>query len=347
MKTQQAPQSLANGLKELKAYSAPITARSLAQLSVTAIGFIVSCVAMYVSLRWTYAATLLLSIPAAGFLVRLFMIQHDCGHHSFFKRTWMNDLVGRIIGVLTMTPYGYWRAQHAKHHATAGNLDKRGVGDVTTLTVDEFIVLPRWRRWAYRAYRNPLILFGLGPTFVFLLKHRAPFDLPLRRTRMWLSVLGTNAGIALGFTAAAAAMGLGTAIKLYLPVMMIASSIGIWLFYVQHQFEGVYWRRQGNWRHADAALLGSSYYALPRPLQWMTANIGFHHIHHLSSRIPNYRLEEAMKHAPVLRENGISLARSFRCARLSLWDECQGKMIGFRDLAPSPRHLRMTHLTRD
>jgi acyl-lipid omega-6 desaturase (Delta-12 desaturase) len=325
---------------QLKGYAAPDRKRSIVQLSLTLGFFVLTWVAMWASLQWHYGVTLLLAVVGAGFLVRLFMIQHDCAHGSFFKSRISNDLVGRALGVLTMTPYGYWRKMHADHHANAGNLDRRGVGDVTTLTVEEFLALPWWRRAAYRMYRHPIVLFGLGPFFLFVLKHRAPLDLPLREKKAWLSVLGTNLALGLVLTGLTIAIGPLSLLKMQGPIMLLASTFGVWLFFIQHQFKGVYWRRQDEWRHDEAALHGSSYYALPRPLEWLTAYIGLHHVHHLCSRIPNYRLRDALVNMPELRAaNRVGFFQSLGCATLALWDEANARLVRFRDL----RHFRRQH----
>lgn len=300
----------------------------------TAAAFVLIWLGMWVSLGHGYWITLLLAVPAAGLLLRLFVIQHDCGHGSLFRSRRVNDLIGRIIGVLTLTPYDYWRRTHAAHHASSGNLDRRGIGDITTLTVREYLGLSRWRRFAYRFYRHPLVLFGIGPTYLFILKHRLPLDMPLVRSGLWRNLLATNVAIVASTVGLALLVGPLALLKLHLPIVLLASSAGIWLFYVQHQFADSYWRRDGKWNFHQAALQGSSYYSLPRPLQWLTANIGLHHIHHLCSRIPNYRLQECLDENPELREaRRLTLAESLRCARLALWNEETGRMVRFRDLA--------------
>jgi acyl-lipid omega-6 desaturase (Delta-12 desaturase) len=289
---------------------------------------------MWFSLEHGYWITLLLAVPAAGFLLRLFVIQHDCGHGSLFRSRLANDLTGRIIGVFTLTPYDYWRRTHAAHHATSGNLDRRGIGDITTLTVREYLGLSRWRRLAYRCYRHPLVLFGVGPTYLFIFKHRLPLDMPLLRSGVWRNLLATNVGIVALTVALAILVGPIALLKLQLPIVLLAASAGIWLFHVQHQFEESYWQRGATWSFHQAALQGSSYYSLPRFLQWLTASIGLHHIHHLCSRIPNYRLQQCLDENPELRQaRRLTLLQSLRCARLALWNEETGRMIRFRDLA--------------
>ncbi|MGH6932872.1 MAG: fatty acid desaturase [Dongiaceae bacterium] len=318
----------------MQAHAQPSVRRSVAQLLITGAAFVALWLGMWLALRHGYWISLLLAVPAAGFLVRLFVLQHDCGHGSLFRSRVANDLVGCLIGVLTMTPYDYWRRTHAVHHATSGNLDRRGDGSITTFTVREYLALSRWRRLAYRLYRHPLVLFGLGPAYLFLIKHRLPLDFPMWRTGVWRGVLGTNFAIVGLMVVLAVLIGPLELLQLQLPVIVLASSIGVWLFHVQHQFEDAHWQRDRQWRFHRAAVLGSSYYSLPRPLQWLTANIGLHHIHHLCSRIPNYRLRECLDRNPALgRTNRLTLAASLRCARLALWDEDAARMIRFRDLA--------------
>jgi len=309
--------------------------RSLGQLLVTGAGFATLWLGMWYSLDHGYWLTLLLAIPAGGFLVRLFAIQHDCGHGSLFKARWINDAIGRAIGVITLTPYDYWRRAHASHHATSGNLDRRGIGDIETLTVREYNALSPRRKLAYRFYRHPLVLFGVGPIYLFVLKHRLPLDLPWLH-RGWLSVLGTNVAIACLLTAMALIVGPMDFLKIQLPLVLLGSSAGVWLFFVQHQYEAAYWRRGPDWDFRQAALYRSSHYSLPKFLQWMTASIGLHHVHHLSSRIPNYRLQECLDRTPELRvAPRLTLVQSLACATLALWDEQAGKMIRFRDLKKS------------
>jgi omega-6 fatty acid desaturase (delta-12 desaturase) len=317
----------------LKSYGEPDLKRSIWQLLTTGAAFAALWLGMWLSLGLGYWITLLLAVPAAGFLVRFFVIQHDCGHGSLFKSRRANDLIGRVIGVLTLTPYDYWRKAHAIHHATSGNLDRRGVGDINTLTVREYGELSRWQRFGYRLYRHPLVLFVIGPTYLFVFKHRLPFDLPLLQKRLWASIAATNIGIVALIVTMAILVGPIDLIKVQLPVVLLASSMGVWLFFVQHQFEDSYWRQEGDWSFHQAGLQGSSYYRLPKVLQWFTASIGIHHVHHLCSRIPNYRLQECLDRFPELMQaRQLTLVESLKCARLALWDENLGRMIGFRDL---------------
>ena len=272
------------------------------------------------------------TLPAAAFLVRLFMIQHDCGHGAFFPDKGANDWVGRAIGVFTLTPYDHWKREHAKHHATSGDLDRRGTGDVETLTVAEYLALPRAKRLAYRFFRHPAVMFGLGPIYVFLLRHRLPVGEMRDGWRPWLSAMSTNlviAGVAVGLILLG---GWRPFLMTQLPINLIAGAIGVWLFYIQHQFDGVVWRRSSRWTLAQAALDGSSHYHLPGIAGWFTANIGVHHVHHLSSRIPFYRLGEVLRDLPELDAGRLTLAQSLRGTRLALWDEPGRRLISFREL---------------
>ena len=235
---------------------------------------------MWAMLDIGYWLCLLLAVPAAGFLVRLFMIQHDCGHGAFFHRRGTNDWVGRVIGVLTFTPYDFWRRTHAVHHSTSGNLDRRGIGDIDTLTVHEYLARSRWGRFRYRIYRHPVVMFGVGPAYLFFVQHRLPFGLMRGGWQPWLSTMATNAAIAAVVAAMMWLVGIVPFLLVHLPIMLLAASIGVWLFYIQHQFEHTVWAGDGAWNLREAALHGSSHYALPGPLRWFTANIGIHHIHH-------------------------------------------------------------------
>jgi omega-6 fatty acid desaturase (delta-12 desaturase) len=261
------------------------------------------------------------------------MIQHDCGHGSFFRSRALNDMLGRIIGVFTLTPYEHWRKAHAIHHATSGNLDRRGIGDVDLKTVGEYLALSRRRRLVYRLYRNPFVFFGIGPTYLFVLKHRLPLAGLRGGRRAVLSVLGTNLAIAGVVALQMASFGVTEFLLVQAPITILASSIGVWLFFVQHQFERTYWARDEHWSFHEAALRSSSYLDLPRWLRWFTASIGIHHVHHLCSRIPNYRLQECLDdHAPLREISRLTLRDSLGCVRLALWDEDAKRLIGFRQL---------------
>jgi omega-6 fatty acid desaturase (delta-12 desaturase) len=314
----------------LACYRTPSSTRSIIELVITAGPLILLWFLMWTTLDLGYWVCLLLAVPAAGFLVRLFMIQHDCGHGAFFHHRVANDWVGRVIGVLTLTPYDFWRRTHAIHHATSGNLDRRGIGDVDTLTVHEYLALSRWRRLGYRVYRHPIIMFGLGPAFLFIVQHRLPFGLMRAGWQPWLSAMATNIAIAALVVTMIWLIGIVPFLLVHLPIVLLAASTGVWLFYVQHQFEHTAWDRDGIWRLHEAALHGSSYYDLPGVMRWFTANIGVHHIHHLCSRIPYYRLPLVLRDCPELVVIGrLTLIQSFRCVRLVLWDEAQQRLVSF------------------
>jgi omega-6 fatty acid desaturase (delta-12 desaturase) len=324
----------ARGLTQLLArYRAPSVARSMTELAITAVPLVAVWILMWATLSIGYWLCLLLAIPAAGLLVRLFMIQHDCGHGAFFRHRLANDWVGRVIGVLTLTPYDFWRTTHAIHHSTSGNLDRRGTGDIDTLTVHEYLARSRWGRLRYRVYRHPLIMFGLGPAYLFLIQHRVPVGLMRQGWWPWLSAMATNLAIAVLAATMMWLVGVGPFLLVHLPITLFAASIGVWLFYVQHQFENTRWADDGAWNLHEVALHGSSYYELPAVLRWFTANIGMHHIHHLCSRIPYYRLPLVLRHHPDLGDIGrLTLAKSLGCVRLALWDENQQRLVSFNDV---------------
>jgi acyl-lipid omega-6 desaturase (Delta-12 desaturase) len=282
-----------------------------------------------------------MSLPAGGFMVRLFMLQHDCGHLSMFKSRKLNDWVGRALGVITLTPYDYWRHSHAMHHAGSGNLEKRGMGDINTLTVAEYEALSFWGRFGYRLYRNPIVMFGIGPVYVFIFNQRLPPDCFRQGRASWMSVLLTNLGILLSVGLVIYFLGWLPLLTIHLPVVFVGAAAGVWLFYVQHQFDETHWEHSGNWDHETAALHGSSYYDLPKPLMWLTGNIGIHHLHHLSSRIPFYRLPQVLRDFPELRDVGrLTIWESLKCVRLTLWDEASKKLVSFRE-ARAMMPLRM------
>ncbi len=318
--------------RTLLRYRKPSFSRALFEVVVTAVPLALLWAAMWWSLRYSYWLTLLLAFPAAGFMLRLFMIQHDCGHGAFFRQSAANNWLGRILGVFTLTPYDYWKRNHAIHHATASNLDRRGIGDIDTLTVEEYDQRSWARRMLYRCYRNVLVMFGIGPAYMFLLQHRLPFYQMRDGLRPWVSTMATNAAIGLMLAGLIWLVGFGPFLAVHLPIMLLAASMGVWLFYVQHQFEDVTWARADGWAHHDAALKGSSYYDLPGPLRWLTANIGIHHVHHLNSRIPYYRLGEVMRDHPELKSVGrVTFWQSLHSVRLSLWCEKTGKLVSFRN----------------
>ena len=323
----------ARGLTQLLArYRAPSMARSVTELAITAVPLVLIWMLMWATLGIGYWLCLLLAIPAAGLLVRLFMIQHDCGHGALFSSRAANDWVGRVIGVFTLTPYDFWRQSHALHHAGSGNLDRRGTGDIDTLTVREYMERSRLGRLRYRIYRHPLIMFGFGPAYLFLIQHRLPVGLMRQGWLPWLSTMATNLAIAVLAAVMIWLVGVGPFLLVHLPITLLAASIGVWLFYVQHQFENTTWADDGTWNLHEVALHGSSYYDLPIVLRWFTANIGMHHIHHLCSRIPYYRLPLVLRHHPDLGGIGrLTLAESLGCVRLALWDENQQRLVSFND----------------
>jgi len=309
-------------------YQQPSLWRSVYQLANSLVPYAALWFLMYRSLAVSYWITLALAILAAGFLVRVFIIHHDCGHGSFFKSQKANDVWGFITGVLTATPYHFWRWEHAVHHAGSGDLDRRGLGAVWTLTVQEYLEASRWKRFAYRIERNPFVLFVLAPPILFLALHRFCAAKASKRDRR--SVYWTNLALLALAAALSWILGLKAYVLIQLPVMMVASSVGVWLFYVQHQFEGVYWQRHGQWDYTAAALEGSSFYKLPKVLQWFSGNIGFHHIHHLSPRIPNYYLERCYKANPVFqRVTALTLLSSWRSLTFRLWDEPHSRLVGY------------------
>ena len=322
--------------QRLARYRNPDNRRAILEMAATAVPFAAAWFTMWGLLQVSVWLALLAAIPAAGFLVRLFLIQHDCGHMSFFSARAANDWTGRVLSVLTLTPYDFWKRTHALHHAGHGDLERRGIGDIQTMTVEEYSRSGWLSRLRYRLYRHPIIMFGLGPAYVFLLQYRLPIgaiEAGLKGGRMpWLSTAFTNLGIAAFVAFMIWLVGLKAFLLIQLPLVVIAASVGVWLFYVQHQFEATHWDRPPDWSHEDAALHGSSYYDLPPVLMWLTANIGVHHAHHLQSRIPFYKLPRVLKDYPELKSIGrLTLWESIKCVRLTLWDESQKRMISFRE----------------
>jgi len=321
--------------QRLATYAKPSASRATTQLVNTALPLLASMAALFYGLDQGVWLAGLFVLPAALFLVRLFVIQHDCGHDSFFVSRRANEFVGRIIGVLTLMPYAFWRRTHAVHHATSGNLDRRGTGDLATLTVAEYLSRPAWQRCLYRMYRHPLVLFGLGPAYVMLVRYRLPIRIPARDWESWISILGTDASIAAMAVGISALVGPAIFLTAWGAVVLLATSIGVWLFYIQHQFEDAYWERSASWDFQAAALGGSSFYDLPRPLHWFTGSIGLHHIHHLASKIPNYRLWACFEQNPELQNaKRVTLWESLKSVRLALWDEERRKLVSFRQVAP-------------
>jgi omega-6 fatty acid desaturase (delta-12 desaturase) len=334
------PASAAEWMRALAEFRTPSNARAAFEVTVTSLPFAGAwALAFLASTRGAYWAAIPLGLLASGLLVRLFLIQHDCGHAAFFPSRRINDWLGRSLGVLTLTPYAHWRRTHAEHHATHANLDRRGTGDVDTLTVDEYLERSRWKRWRYRFYRHPIVMFGIGPLYVFLLSNRVPAGDLRGGWRPWVSTMGTNISIVVVLACLGELLGFRTVLTVHVPILLCAALIGVWLFYVQHQFEYSHWTTSEHWTARDAALRGSSHYVLPATLRWFTASIGAHHVHHLSSRIPFYRLQSVLKAHPRLAgTNRLTLRASFSCASLALWDEQAGRMIRFADLRA--RHLK-------
>ncbi len=317
----------------LAPYRKPELWRSVFQLLNTAVPLVVLWLVMLWSLTVGYWLTLLLAIPAALLVVRMFIFQHDCGHASFFESLKANNAVGSVIGVLTLVPYGYWRKTHAIHHATSGNLDERSVGDIDTLTVREYLSLTPFKRFLYRLYRNPVVMLIVGPVYQFVFKHRLPLDTPRSWKREWASVFWNNLALVAVVALMWLVVGIDRFLMVQLPITLIAGTLGVYLFYVQHQYENAYWRYREEWNYYEAALRGASYLTMPKVLQWFTGNIGLHHIHHMNSRIPNYHLQRCYDENSELHDvTHLPLGRSMKTLRLALWDEDERRLVGFNDL---------------
>jgi len=327
--TQMPPQ---DWIRILSAYREPNEIRSMFELGVSVIPF----VGLWVLALWTLSISgwIAVAIAAlnAGFLLRIFIIQHDCGHGSYFRNRHVADWTGRVLGVLTLTPYDVWRKTHAIHHGASGNLDKRGIGDVHTLTVTEFRAMSAWGRFWYRVYRNPVVMFGLGPCYLFLVQNRYPFSVTHMGAKYWVSAMGTNLAIVVALGLLWYFGGLMALLLVFFPTLLVAASVGVWLFYVQHQFEDTQWDRDESWQVHDAALQGSSNYDLPLVLRWFTGNIGIHHVHHLYARIPFYRLPQVLRDHPALAEaQKLTLRDSWASARFHLWDEKSRRLMSFSE----------------
>lgn len=310
-------------------YARPDLSRSIWQIVNTLVPYFVLFYLALRSVEISFWLTLPLTILAAGFMVRDFIIFHDCGHGSFFKSTRANEVVGFVTGVLAFTPYHRWRHQHAIHHATSGDLDRRGVGDVYTMTVREYLEAPWWKKAGYRIMRNPVAMFLVGPVFLFLIVERIP---PARGKREIASVWWTNLALLLIVTAMVLTFGWKAYLTVQLLVTFFSTSVGVWLFYVQHNFEGVYWERHPQWDYFKASMQGSSFYRLPALLQWFTGNIGFHHIHHLGSKIPNYNLARAYRENTLFHVQPLTLLSSLRCLKWRLYDEANRRLAGWEVL---------------
>ncbi len=326
-----APKQPQDWVKILARYREPHPGRSALELGISLIPFLVIWGLAWWALSLSGWLAFALAVLNGAFLVRLFIIQHDCGHGSFFNNRHLSDWVGRALGVLTLTPYDVWRRTHSIHHSAAGNLDKRGIGDVMTLTVTEYGALSRVGRLRYRIYRHPLFMFGLAPTLLFVLQNRIPLGL-MDKSFYWTSAMGTNAAIAVVVGTILYLGGFMPLALVFLPTVLVAASIGVWLFYVQHQFEETRWDRNEDWQLHDAALHGSSHYDLPPVLRWFTGNIGIHHVHHLYSRIPFYRLTEVLRdHKQLATAQRLTIRQSIACARLHLWDEGRQRLLSFAE----------------
>ena len=318
-------------------FQKPSTGRALWQIVNTLGPYALLWYLMHLSLAVSWWLTVPLAMLAGAFLVRVFIIFHDCGHGSFFKSRKANDAVGFIAGILTFTPYYHWRWEHAIHHASAGDLDKRGTGDVWTMTVQEYLESSRWKRFAYQLARNPVVLFVIAPVVLFLIRQRFPSgeaNPRERRSVHWMNLAIFGMAAALSWI-----YGLTPYLLIQLTTMAVAASAGVWMFYVQHQFEGVYWERGEDWDYTAAALQGSSFYKLPKILQWFSGSIGFHHIHHLSSRIPNYNLERCHRANPLFQQvRPITLFSSLKSFTFRLWDEQRRTLVGYSHLKSLRRH---------
>lgn len=318
--------------KHCNAYRGAEPRKAVFQMVTTLVPLAAIVALMFATVESAYWLTLLLAFPAAGLVVRAFIIQHDCGHGSFFASRRTNDLIGRAMSVLTMAPYGLWRREHAHHHAGSGNLDRRGAGDIDTMTVREYEELSRLGKLRYQLYRNPIFLFGFGVPAYFILLQRTPFMHALTPKDSWKSVLGLNIGLALFYGPLIYAFGWSNVLWVVLPIVHIAAAVGGWLFFIQHQFEEAHWEKAESWDFQVAALLGSSFYDLPKVLNWFTGNIGLHHIHHLNSMIPNYKLQDCLDASPELKSiNRMTLRESLSCAKLMLWDEPSRRMISMAE----------------
>lgn len=317
--------------KKVAPYEQTDTRKSIRQIINTIGPLLLLWYGAYMSLSVSYWLTLPLAIIAAGFMIRTFIIFHDCCHQSFFKSRLANDILGTITGVMTLCPYEQWKNSHSIHHATSGNLDKRGIGDIWILTVDEYKAAPGWRKLAYRIYRNPIVMFGIGPIFVFVFQYR--FNRKGARRKERISNYVTNVLLVGLYSLLIWAIGWQAFVLVQGPVFFVSGLLGIWLFYVQHQFEDSYFENEDEWSYVKAAVEGSSYYKLPKVLQWITGNIGFHHVHHLSPKVPNYYLEKAHNETPPLQKaTTITLSSSLKSLRFRLWDESNKTFVSFRDL---------------
>jgi omega-6 fatty acid desaturase (delta-12 desaturase) len=319
--------------RALLAYAQPHLGRSLTQIMTSLVPYLALLVVMYRMISVSLVVVLLLAIPAAGFLVRTFIVFHDCTHGSFLPSKRANAWLGAFLGLIVLVPHRRWRHDHAVHHATAGDLDRRGVGDIPTLTLAEYAARSPRGRLAYRLFRHPLVMFGIGPIFAMMIGPRIMSR--SQRPRLRHSVLGTNLALALVIGGLCWLIGWRDFLVMWAPSSLLAGSIGIWLFYVQHQFEDAYWKQSSDWSYVDAALHGSSYLKLPKLLQFFSGNIGLHHVHHLNAKIPNYNLQRAHDENPMFQQVPVlTLRDGMRAVRLKLWDESRGTLITFDQARP-------------
>lgn len=332
-------------IKHCQSFKGAEAWRSLFQLITTSVMYFALTGAMiYAYIHQAYWFVALGMLPAAGLLVRLFIFQHDCGHGSFFNQAWANTLVGRLIGILTFTPYQFWKKAHNLHHATSGNLSRRSAGAIDTLTVKEFAQLPPAKQRLYRIFRHPLVVLVFGPPFhVFVMQRLLPVQKipflkdyhPMPVAQSWQSIMSFNVALVIVYGLMGYLVGWGALFIAYLPIVVITAWAGGWLFFVQHQYENSYWQPDPEWNYYAAALYGSSYYVLPKWLQWFTGNIGLHHIHHFCALIPNYKLQPCLDSNPELQNvNRLTFLSSLKCMHLTLWDEVRGRMVTFRDAQP-------------
>ncbi len=317
--------------KDVAPYEKTNTKLAIRQLINTLGPLIILWYGAYLSLNISYWLTLPLTIVAAGFLVRTFIIFHDCTHQSFLKNKLANDIIGNITGVLTVIPYEQWKNEHSMHHSTSSNLDKRGVGDIWMMTIDEYKNASVWGKFVYRFYRNPLVMLGIGPVFVFLFLYR--FNRKGARRKERINTYLINFYIVALYTFMIWMVGWQAFLMVQGPIFFVSGLFGIWLFYVQHQFEETYFEKEDEWSYVKAAVEGSSYYKLPKVLQWLTGNIGFHHVHHFSTRVPNYNLEKAhLASTPIQNATTINIRESLKSLKFRLWDEQNKKFVTFRDI---------------
>ncbi|CAM3281930.1 fatty acid desaturase [Paenibacillus lupini] len=333
-----------NSVRQLKKDMAPYEKSnpktSILQILNTILPFVVLWYVAYLSLSVSYLLTLAVAVVASGFVVRTFIIFHDCCHQSMFKSKRLNEIVGTFTGILTFFPYYQWKHAHSIHHATSSNLNKRGIGDIWILTVDEYLTSSVWKRIGYRLYRNPFVLFVLGPFYTILIENR--FNRKNAKAKERINLYLTNLGIVVVAGLVCWAIGWQAFLMVQIPIFYVSGAAGIWLFYVQHQFEDSYFENEEEWDYVKAAVEGSSYYKLPKLLQWLSGNIGFHHVHHLSPRVPNYYLEEAHNMTPALHKvTTITIASSLQAIRFRLWDESNKRFVGFKEISERVKKSKM------